>query len=312
MRFISLFRSNYVFAIFMAALSLQSAQAVDYLEKLWCFRLIVAERDEENDISRAAASFAIAAEYVYQRKTEEKDNHYVPIPFPKTRRESWTLCDVPLEDERLGFYAVAWTRNSAIGKQLVIAFRGTQFKQIPDWTRGNLTTFRFWPWRTQYQAALEFADRAVLRYPGLPVVFTGHSLGGGLAEYCQRFICNSKAIVFHPSPNQGRLFSLGSGRKKYDKHVLRLFERGEILRPFRWLLVTWHGLARDGNESGVKGRWIDFRKGYPWTQHYMTPFAIDLVRQAASDNDESAESVLNQLADDRESKGQVVERWWKK
>ncbi|WP_158078642.1 lipase family protein [Microbulbifer mangrovi] len=34
------------------------------------------------------------------------------------------------------------------------------------------------------------------------IVFTGHSLGGGLAQYSQRFFKNSKSIVFDPSPNR--------------------------------------------------------------------------------------------------------------
>jgi hypothetical protein len=170
--------------------------------------------------------------------------------------------------------------------------------------------FRCFPWRTQFDAALEYAEHVISKCPTMPVVFTGHSLGGGLAEYCQRFTPNSKALVFHPSPNQGRLFGIGSNKKKYEKHVLRLFERGELLRPIRWLLGSWNKTATSGKISGVRGRWIDFRTGNPLTQHYMTTYTIDIVRQAALANDESAKSVLDQIANERDRKGKSVERWW--
>lgn len=292
-----------VIIILQVTLTLQSVSAVDYLDQLPCFRL-QADRREENTISRVAAPFAIAAERAYQRCEEKVE----PIPFPKT--ETWTLLDYPIvcRDTKLGFYAQAWVRSTNSGKQLVIAFRGTQFTEIPDWLRGNFTTFRGFPWRTQFHAAREYATLVTSKNPMLPVVFTGHSLGGGLAEYCQRFTPNSKALVFHPSPNQGRLF--GAGLSKYDKHVLRVFEKGELLRPFRWLLGAWNKTAKSGDIKGVTARWIDFRTGLPITQHSMTGFAIDLVRQAAVSNDEGAKSVLDQIADARVREGQTVHRWW--
>jgi hypothetical protein len=113
-----------VFVILLTTKTLKGDPTENYLGKLPCFRCL-SDREQENNISRAAAPFAIAAEHVYTRLKEE----YEPIPFPHTKNENWTQVEfcVSQQDKKLGFYAEAWIRNSSLGKQLVIAFRGTQF-----------------------------------------------------------------------------------------------------------------------------------------------------------------------------------------
>ncbi len=255
-------------------------------------------------IAKAAAPFAIAANSAYERCAGE----YEPIPFPSA--EKWLPLPISNPgDLKIGFYGKAWIRATNGKKQLVISFRGTQFTECADWTRGNLTTFRFLPCRTQYQAALEYSRSLVASHPNLPVIFTGHSLGGGLAEYCQRFIKNSKAMVFHPSPNKGGLF--GMGLPKCEPQVLRVFERGEILALPRWLVSGFAVVAQSGEIDGTKARWINFRKGNALLQHSMNHFAIDLIRLAAVDGDSNAKTVLNQITDSREGKrNKPVHRWW--
>jgi hypothetical protein len=246
-------------------------------------------------IAKETMSYSIAANQVYADETEEK------IPFPATARERWV--DVAsAADERLGFAAAAWRRTVNGRQELVVAFRGTNFTQISDWTRGNLTTFRFLPWETQYGAALHFVRSLESKHRGVPIILIGHSLGGGLAEYCQRHVRNSKAIVFDPSPNQGRLYSIG--QQKNAKRVLRLFEKGEILRPFRWVLFGWNKVAKDAAVEGVEARWINFRSGNPLLQHSMSNFSVDLVRLSALGGDESAKDIMEQMSVRRRTKGQ--------
>lgn len=259
---------------------------------------------QEIEIATAVAPFAIAANDAYERCPKK----FELVPLPKT--ENWIPILPPETIEDIGFYAKAWIREAGGTKQLVIAYRGTKFSEVPDWTRGNLTTFRFFPWRTQYRSALDYALKVTADNPGIPVILTGHSLGGGLAESVQRCIPGSKAIVFHTSPNTGRLHSIG-GPDLHEKHVLRVFEKGEVLRPFRALLLGWNPTARDSNVEGVRSRWFEFRKGDFILQHSMNHFTIDLLKLAARHNDPMAIGVLNEIADTRERDGkEPVDRWW--
>lgn len=292
-----------------AALTAADVRSVNDLDQLPNFRKNP-ERRGEIAVAKRSFPYAIAAERAYERN----ENEFEPIPFPDESK--WKLVSNSNPQEaRLGFYAKAWVHTQASGEnEVVIAFRGTQFSEIPDWTRGNLTTLRLFPWRTQYDAALDYV-RDTLRNPecaGLRLVLTGHSLGGGLAEYCQRFIKGSIAIVFAPSPNQGRIFSIGAGGVLPDKDVLRVFENGEILRYLRWFALVFNRVNDDGIVRGQSARWLNFTQKGVIGDHAMGPFANNLVRLSALHFNEDARRVLNQIADRRvaDSPQVPVDRWW--
>lgn len=266
-------------------------------------------RKGEIAVAKGTFVYAIAAEKAYERC----EGCFEPIPFPQG--STWEPLGFSSQDDRkIGFYGRAWLYTSKNGqRQVVVAFRGTQFSEIADWTRGNFTTFRFLPWRTQYKAALEFTRQVLEKEQcvGVPVVFTGHSLGGGLAEYCQRFVEGSVAIVFHPSPNQGRIFSIGASEELQRKHVLRVFEKGEILRYVRWFLLVFNRVAEDATVDGQSARWLNFSQEGVIGDHAMMPFATNLIRLSALHFDEAARSVLDQISDVREaSNSDAIYRWW--
>ncbi|MGH8611829.1 MAG: Mbeg1-like protein [Gammaproteobacteria bacterium] len=81
-----------------------------------------------------------------------------------------------------GFHAVAY-RHDSTGK-IVAAFEGTTLTSIKDW-KNNLAFLRdnFPP---QYEHAITFTRRVVEKYGTdceKPITVTGHSLGGGMAQY---------------------------------------------------------------------------------------------------------------------------------
>jgi len=176
--------------------------------------------------------------------------------------------------------------------ELVVVFCGTD--GCKDWFHGNLTLGKFPTGRTQYDDALGFARRmrAGTNYTDWPVVFAGHSLGGGLAEYCQRRITHSLAVTFDGSPNRGFLYSLGS--RKEPREVVRLFERGEILQLARWILSPLHRSACC-HRSGKRARWFDFTRGNYFGKHDMGDFAMNLVKLAALAGDSRTEKVLAEV-----------------
>lgn len=192
---------------------------------------------------------------------------------------------------KTGFYSDIFERTlSNTVRETVVIFRGTE--NWRDWVYGNLTIGKFPLGATQYDDAWRVAQE-VRAATTNRIVFVGHSLGGGLAEYVQRLTSDSIAITFNGSPNRGFLYSLG--RKKEAKESLRLFERGEALQSFRWLLSPLRRSACE-HRSGKRARWFDFmgRWGVPniISQHDMADFSMNLVKLAVLADDPNMEEVF--------------------
>ena len=246
----------------------------------------------EIQLAKKYAIYAIASCNAYQ--TNDSQNPKI-IPFPKS--EHWLLCTNRANTNN-GFYAELWQRTKSNGtKEIIVAYRGTENspKWWKDWGYGNCSIVGSWsllpPFYlapSQYQEALAFARSAQQRYPGSRIVFTGHSLGGGLAEYVQGSVSNSEAVVFDSSPNTG--FIRSGFHCHFQRQVTRLFEKGEILMWFRRVFAH-NKVINCCAQPPVGARWFDFYRGNPIGQHSMAGFALNLIKLAALHGDKDMEEV---------------------
>jgi hypothetical protein len=278
-----------------------SKKTVD-LRELPCFWFSTEKTDtqyKETLISQkfAVESFvyAIAAFDAYEKPTSEKES----IPFPSS--EDWSEIVLVNDTPETGFYAKSYIRKTKNGdRELVIAFRGTS-GEIEDWTRGNLFFTNLFFIDNQFDNALDFTNDSIKLaeknggYNSL--VFVGHSLGGGLAQYAQRYYKTSRAVVFDSSPNRGRIYSIFD--KLYPIDSLRIYERGEVLDYLRKPLDFDAGYDEKPTGPGKKTRWMSFYSGGPVSQHDMQDFAINLVKVAASTGNEDALNIIEKLEKDR-------------
>jgi Ca2+-binding RTX toxin-like protein len=91
--------------------------------------------------------------------------------------------------------------RNTVTDEIVIAYAGTQFESVPDWTEGNLPGAV----GDRLGGQILNAARTYLDLIARPDVdaskisFTGHSLGGGLASLMAVFF-NHRATVFDPAP----------------------------------------------------------------------------------------------------------------
>ncbi|MCY7297441.1 hypothetical protein [Alteromonas sp. a30] len=283
------------------ATSRLSTKTVD-LRELPCFWFSVDKEDtqyNETLISQAFAVesfvYSIAAFDVYEKSATEKES----IPFPSS--EDWSTIVLVQDIPSTGFYAKSYIRKTKNrNKELVISFRGTS-GDIEDWTRGNLFFTNLFFLENQFDNSLAFTDKSI-EIAGQSggydsIVFVGHSLGGGLAQYVQRYYKESRAIVFDSSPKRGRIYSIFD--KKYPIDSLRVYERGEVLDYLRKPLDFDAGYDEKPVGLGKKTRWMSFYSGGPVSQHDMQDFAINLVKVAASTGNADALGIIESLEKDR-------------
>lgn len=234
------------------------------------------------DFALATAIYSIAAFEVYDKLPWEFES----IPFPTNEKWEHVSSD---EDINTGFFARSWLREMNDGtRELVVVFRGTKFTELADWTRGNLVFTNLGVLEDQYGQALEYTRKTLLNFTpsqlkNLNIKLVGHSLGGGLAQFVQRYVEGSQAIAFSPSPNKGRLRSRFYNNHTNSNDSIRIFERGEVLQYLRWPFDPDFDFGGDTIESkGMKTRWIDSYKGNVISQHGMQDLSLQLLKIAAS------------------------------
>lgn len=231
----------------------------------------------------ATAVYSVAAFEVYDKPPCE----YETIPFPNI--ENWHKAIPDKADNSTGFFARSWLREMKDGqKEIVIVFRGTQFSQIADWISGNLVFTDFGLMNDQYGQALEYTRNVLSAFSPeqldkVNIKLVGHSLGEGLAQFVQRYVDDSQAIAFAPSPNKGRLRSLFYKGHANSIDAIRIFEKGEILQFLRWPFDPDFDFGGDTIETeGMKTRWLDGYRGSVISQHDMQDLSLEILKIAAS------------------------------
>jgi pimeloyl-ACP methyl ester carboxylesterase len=173
-------------------------------------------------------------------------------------------------NNELGFAYSIFEHRRAGGLEVVIAFRGTEFRTTEDWIDGNL-------FARQNPQGLALYDRIRARYdPDVPITVTGHSLGGGIAIQVSLERPNVKAYVFNTSP---RFRLRGSSQ---PNRRLSIVEYGEFLKAARLF-------GREANQTYVS---LNCSRGLnSIAQHSSRRLADCLTRIAAYQQPEARASL---------------------
>ncbi|MCW8107137.1 hypothetical protein OPS25_01290 [Alteromonas ponticola] len=279
-------------------------QGVNHCEKLYCYSLAdyweqdPAGFDRARAFANKTAIYAVYSANVYDKPEAEQKEIFLP-----TNEYNREILHYKGIDTETGFRAKAWLRYR-YGKEqsedpiLVFAFRGTD--NFPDWIAGNLRMFNSSS-NDQFKSAKKY-KRLVLRYlyehnlSFSKIIFTGHSLGGGLAEFMQTITPNSEAIVFMSSPNNGYIYSFTDYDIRGELNSLRVYEKGEILNALR--LISTPDFDYDewpDAQDNIKTAWINF---FTWTllaDHGIHDFTMQLLQAAEAEGNCSAQSVINKI-----------------
>lgn len=122
------------------------------------------------------------------------------LPFDQQQGWQEVQPNIDEYDKKIGFSATTYEHKNAQGEvdEVVVSFRGSDKDEIwKDWIINNLPNF-LGAVAPQYTRAAELAKEVKAKHPNAKVSLTGHSLGGGLAQYAAAK-ANLPAVTFNPA-----------------------------------------------------------------------------------------------------------------
>jgi hypothetical protein len=185
---------------------------------------------------------------------------------------------------RVHLRAEVW--SNATERKVIVAFGGTAAASWQDW-KANLRWFLEWLFPPDEYGVVtktfvpEFARawRARSSQPGnewmssVPVIATGHSLGGGLAERFAYALSRESGVpevkevyAVDPSPVSGKRESKDWESRANGLTIYRIYNRGEILASVRSIFMLV-----EKPPQGQGQRWIDIRYRDNWTWRTLLP-----------------------------------------
>lgn len=199
--------------------------------------------------------------------------------------EGWYLKDRYSSGK--GFSADIYERRDSNKNiiEIAAAFRGTNVLSPSDWVFGNFNIY----WEGQYAEARELIKkiRSKRQYKNLPIIATGHSLGGGLSLHVSLYFNNVDAYVFNTSP---RVFAPSNSNIIPNNNRYIIGEDGEILNS---IISKYPAISRRHITDSLDG--FDFLKdNLSVVEHGMYYLARGLLYTAASYNDAKAIKALEQ------------------
>ncbi len=242
-----------------------------YSEKEYANRDLEGYRGNRNTqppLDRAARENFI---YALMSSNAYEDPYYFDL-----RRYGWNRLNRYKADN--GFSADVYLNEGE--KVVVIAFRGTEFFTIKDWTHANLSILG----RNQYTSAMKLLKKMKWKYRGYMFISTGHSLGGGLALHTSVCWQGVDAVTFNTSP---RIFKpkkhVGTNRKTV------ISEDGEILEVIRKIFNSLDNIGK------IHYYEYDFLKGCGVREHSMYLLARGLLKVAAVSGDSTALGIMDDI-----------------
>lgn len=241
--------------------------------------------EQSRAYARRAAPYAMLSDHVYcaylhgaraVAAGECQDQHPVGDGW-RFLFDSQQLLSAAEKETGLAFSVYLRMELTDTRRQVVFAFRGTDFTSLPDWRANAHWVLRHLPREDQYQLlhrrAPEFISmaeretRKLVDAPEIDFYSTGHSLGGGLAQYLaysdKRFVA---AVVFDPTPVTAYKTLITNAQVNCNARILRVYETGEVLSYVRSIIRRFYSLSDNIHEVAFN---VVHSWGNPVANHSM-------------------------------------------
>ncbi len=141
----------------------------------------------------------------------------------------------------LGVQALQDTDNNNI----ILVFKGTEPTSLQDWYT-NFIQYFMGKETAQYSLAVQLVTNLLQDYPSNNIILTGHSLGGGLAQYSAAYIDDSRlsAICFNSAGlSDSALERIGDAKlSNSNNRIIQVRSTGDIVSEYGWHLGTMYNV----------------------------------------------------------------------
>ena len=132
-----------------------------------------------------------------------------------------------LVDSKSGFYSAIYKQGHGVDANYIVAFRGTEMTHLNDWITngGSIVGLA----NKQYSMAADLITTLINSVGSENITVTGHSLGGGLANY-SAMKNDVQSTAFNPKGTTIReRLEIGNVDAAADKYIQNYQVKGELL-----------------------------------------------------------------------------------
>lgn len=156
---------------------------------------------------------------------------------------------------------------------IILVFKGTEVTSLQDWYTDFIQYFTGKE-TAQYSLAVQLVSNLLQDYSSNNIILTGHSLGGGLAQYSAAYLDNSRlsAICFNSvGLSDSALERIGDAKLSNSNiRIIQVRSTGDIVSEYGWHLGTMYNINLGAWSNTIHNNSLLRAVFSKFAQHHIT------------------------------------------
>ncbi len=224
--------------------------------------------------------FAVLSEYIYSASP----NYKLPDNIK-------ALPAIPLSGQYNSRTGIFNDATSGLGIQMlhvvdkndiIVVFKGTEPTSTSDWYTDFAQYFKGEETK-QYSFAVQLVSYLLHSYPSSNIILTGHSLGGGLAQYAAAYNSNNRlyAICFNSAGlSDSSLERIGnSNLASANSRIIHMRSTGDVVSEYGWHIGSMYNINLGAWTTAVSNNSLLRTIFAKYAHHNMTVLSNAMKQQ---------------------------------